>query len=41
MSRNNNVTGHQDLAEQNRQLLARLWDGVERKGDGKCYCPCS
>ena len=37
---NNNVTGHQD-PEQNRQLLARLWDGVERRGDGKCYCPCS
>ena len=28
-----------DLNEQNRQLLARLWDGVKRKGDGKCYCP--
>ena len=27
--------------EQNRQLLARLWDGLKRKGDGKCYCPCS
>ena len=40
MPRNNNVTGHQD-PEQNRQLLARLWDGVERRGDGKCYCPCS
>ena len=40
MTRNNNVTGHQD-PEQNRQLLARLWDGVERRGDGKCYCPCS
>ena len=26
--------------EQNRQLLARLWDGVKRRGDGKCYCPC-
>ena len=41
MPRNNNVIGHQDSAEQNRQLLARLWDGVERRGDGKCYCPCS
>ena len=29
------------LAEQNRQLLARLWDAVKRRGDGKCYCPCS
>ena len=28
-----------DLCEQNRQLLARLWDGLKRKGDGKCYCP--
>ena len=27
--------------EQNRQLLARLWDRLKRKGDGKCYCPCS
>ena len=41
MQRNNNVTGHQDPAKQNRQFLARLWDGVERRGDGKCYCPCS
>ena len=30
-----------DPNEQNRQLLARLWDGLKRKGDGKCYCPCS
>ena len=30
-----------DPDEQNRQLLARLWDGLKRKGDGKCYCPCS
>ena len=30
-----------DVDEQNRQLLARLWDGLKRKGDGKCYCPCS
>ena len=41
MPRNNDVIGHQDPAEQNRQLLARLWEGVERRGDGKCYCPCS
>ena len=30
-----------NLGKQNRQLLARLWDGLKRKGDGKCYCPCS
>ena len=30
-----------DPDKQNRQLLARLSDGVKRKGDGKCYCPCS
>ena len=30
-----------DPNEQNRQLLARLWDGPKRKGDGKCDCPCS
>ena len=30
-----------DPDEQNRQLLARLWDGLKRKGDGKCYCSCS
>ena len=35
---NNNIP---DPGEQNRQLLARLWDGMKRKGDGKCYCPCS
>ena len=35
---NNNIL---DPNEQNRQLLARLWDGLKRKGDGKCYCPCS
>ena len=29
-----------DLEEQNQELLARLWDGVKRKGIGKCYCPC-
>ena len=27
--------------EQNQQLLARLWDGLKRKGDGKFYCPCN
>ena len=35
---NNNI---HDPNEQNRQLLARLWDGLKRKGDGKFYCPCS
>ena len=30
-----------DPDEQNRLLLARLWDGMKRKGDGKGYCPCS
>ena len=30
-----------DPDEQNRQLLPRLWDGLKRKGDGKCYFPCS
>jgi len=37
MSRNNIP----DPQEQNQQLLARLWDGLKIKGDGKCYCPCS
>ena len=36
MSHNNNL----DPQEQTRQLLSRLWDGVKRKGDGKCYFPC-
>ena len=27
--------------EDNRQLLARLWDAVKRRGDGKCYCSCT
>ena len=27
--------------EQNQQLFSRLWDVVKRRGDGKCYCPCS
>ena len=30
-----------NLNEQNRHLLARLWDAAKRRGDGKCYCPCS
>ena len=30
-----------DPDEQNRQLLARLWDGLKRRDDGKCYFPCS
>ena len=30
-----------DPDEHNRQLLARLWDGLKRKGDGKGYCTCS
>ena len=29
-----------DPNEQNRQLLARLWDAVKRRGNGKCYFPC-
>ena len=35
------TTNIPDPDEQNRQLLARLWEGVERRGDGKCYCPCN
>ena len=35
---NNNIP---DPDEQHRQLLARLWDGLKRKGNGKCYCLCS
>ena len=30
-----------DPDEQNRQLFARLWDGLKREDDGKHYCPCS
>ena len=30
-----------DPNEDNRQLLARLWDAAKRRGDGKCYCPCT
>ena len=37
MSHNNILDPH----EHNRQLISRLWDGVKRKGDGKCYCSCS
>ena len=38
MSQPNNIPYPHD---QNRELLARLWDGLKRKGDGKFYCPCS
>ena len=30
-----------DPNEDNRQLLARQWDAVKRRGDGKCYCLCT
>ena len=30
-----------DPNEDNRKLLARLWDAAKRRGDGKCYCPCT
>ena len=30
-----------DPNEDNRQLLARLWDATKWRGDGKCYCPCT
>ena len=30
-----------DPNEDNQQLLARLWDAVKRRGDGKCYCSCT
>ena len=30
-----------DPNEDNRKLLARLWDAIKRRGDGKFYCPCS
>ena len=30
-----------DPNEDNRQFLARLWDAAKRRGDGKCYCPCT
>ena len=38
MSEHNNIL---DPRDQNRKFLARLWDGLKRKGDGKFYCPCS
>ena len=38
MSEHNNIL---DPHDQNRELLARLCDGLKRKSDGKCYCPCS
>ena len=37
MSNRNNP----DPNEHNRQLLAKLWDAAKRRGDGKCYCPCT
>ena len=30
-----------DPNEDNRELLARLWDATKRRGDGNCYCPCT
>ena len=30
-----------DPKEDTRQLLAILWDVVKRRGDGKCYFPCT
>ena len=30
-----------DPNEDNRQLLARLWDAAKRRGDGKCYFMCT
>ena len=30
-----------DPNKNNRQLLARLRDAAKRRGDGKCYCPCT
>ena len=30
-----------DPNENNRQLFARLWDAAKRRGDGKCYYPCT
>ena len=38
MSEHNNIPNPRD---QNYELLVRLWDGLKRKGDGKCYYPCS
>ena len=30
-----------DPNENNRQLLARIWDAAKQRGDGKFYCPCT
>ena len=30
-----------DPNEDNRQLLAILWDAAKGRGDGKCYFPCT
>ena len=30
-----------DPNENNQKLLAILWDAAKRRGDGKCYCPCT
>ena len=38
MSEHNNIA---DPHEQNCELLAILWDGMKRKGDWKCYSPCT
>ena len=37
MSNRNNP----DPNEHNRQFLAKIWDAVKRRGDCKCYCPCT
>ena len=37
MSNRNNP----DPNEEYRQFLARLWDLMKRRGDGKCYCLCT
>ena len=38
MLEHNNIP---DPHDQNHELLVRLWDGLKRKGDGKCYFPCN
>ena len=38
MPEHNNIP---DPHNQNCEFLARLWDGLKRKGDRECYCPCS
>ena len=38
MSEHNNIV---DPHDQNHELLARSWDGLKQKGDGKLYYPCS